>query len=88
MRIPTAGLAFILVQTAPGPQAPSAHVTSLTTSLSCMQSITIKEMETLLMFPATLPFHFPVHGTPVEPHKLLSSGSIRGQRISGEVTQK
>ncbi len=34
------------------------------------------------MFPATLPFHFPVHDMPIQPHRLLSSDRIRGQNVS------
>lgn len=82
MREPALGLAFILVQTAPGPWAPFAHVMCLPTSSSCMQSITIKEMRALLVFPATLPFHFPVQDMPIQPRRLLSSDSIRGQNVS------
>ena len=82
MRKPAVGLAFILVQSAPGPEAPFAHVMCLPTSSSCMQSITVKEMGTPLMFPATLPFHFPLRDTPIQPHRLLSSDSIRGQHVS------
>lgn len=47
-----------------------------------MQSITVTEMGTLLMFPATLPFHFPLRDMPIQPHRLLSSDSIRGQNVS------
>ena len=82
MRIPAAGLAFIQLQTAPGPEAPFVHVMCLPTSPSCMQNFSIKEMRTLLMFPATLPFHFPVYDTAVQPHRLLSSDGMRSQNFS------
>ena len=85
MRIPAAGLAFIQLQTAPGPEAPFVHVMCLPTSPSCMQNFSIKEMRTLLMFPATLPFHFPVHDTAVQPHRLLSSDGIRGQKFPWKI---
>ena len=85
MRIPAAGLAFIQLQTAPGPEAPFVHVMCLPTSPSCMQNFSIKEMRTLLMFPATLPFHFPVHDTAVQPHRLLSVAFLQAR---GDLVQE
>lgn len=82
MTEPSVGLAFILLQTAPGPEAPFEHGMCLPASSSYMQSITIKEMGMLFMFPATLPFHFLVHYVPIQPHRLLSTDTIRSQNVS------